>query len=513
MCAALGDPTDEDIDRTHHMVTFDGQMRGWNAQKCLENQSVAHLVQQQSHAINGPNFITALNRIEGVARQRSLARIAIARKVGGLVFPYKAHDELVEDWIDEHAKEVMRDEDYGRSDTVGGLVTRICAILNPALFEWIQVPPFVLDHFACLQPPASSIGARLRSITRSKPRGTKMTSGPSETHECHAYFWARSAQVCDLLSKYAAESCKAEDEGPRDPRQLPLFVTFSDKQRDTSASDMAKDSETPHKPDSPGADASKKDDHQQSTGITLLDGLRILVGLLLLNVLLSYFITGDSFFWGHRAWWTRPNALIAKLRKPVILTDSQLLEFAGQDDSKPIYLALNGTIYDVTAGRRIYGPGGPYNVFAGRDASRAYITGCFAEDNVPDVRGIEWTFIPQDVPRFEETPDSELSEMRKYYRYEMAENALEEVDKGLEHWAKMFRGEKGKDYFEVGYVKREAGWLEKMPSRTLCANAEKKRPKSKFDEKEKYEKGARAFRRARKARKQKGGETVKHDQL
>lgn len=157
-------------------------------------------------------------------------------------------------------------------------------------------------------------------------------------------------------------------------------------------------------------------------------------------------------------------------------------------------------------------------MFAGRDASRAYITGCFADDNVPDVRGIEWTFVPKDVPRFEETPDSELPELRKFYRYEMVEKGLEEVEKTLEHWAKMFRGDKGKDYFEVGYVKREAGWMEKMEPRTLCANAERKRPKEAFDEQEKYERGAKAFRKARKARKQKEKEKeqqepVTHDQL
>jgi hypothetical protein len=53
-----------------------------------------------------------------------------------------------------------------------------------------------------------------------------------------------------------------------------------------------------------------KDD---SPGITLLDGLRIIFGLLLLSSLVSYFVTGDSFIWGYKAWWTRPKALVAKL--------------------------------------------------------------------------------------------------------------------------------------------------------------------------------------------------------
>lgn len=49
-----------------------------------------------------------------------------------------------------------------------------------------------------------------------------------------------------------------------------------------------------------------------------------------------------------------------------------------------------GEVYDVTSNPRIYGPGGSYSFFSGRDASRAYITGCF-DDPVQlthDLRGL-----------------------------------------------------------------------------------------------------------------------------
>ncbi|GFZ08280.1 Steroid-binding protein [Actinidia chinensis var. chinensis] len=53
------------------------------------------------------------------------------------------------------------------------------------------------------------------------------------------------------------------------------------------------------------------------------------------------------------------------------LTLQQLKQYDGTDASKPIYLAVKGQIYDVTTGKSFYGPGGPYAMFAGKDASRA----------------------------------------------------------------------------------------------------------------------------------------------
>ena len=51
-------------------------------------------------------------------------------------------------------------------------------------------------------------------------------------------------------------------------------------------------------------------------------------------------------------------------------------------------LSILGKVYDVTAGRWVYGPRGTYHFFAGRDASRAYVTGCFETHLTHDVRGL-----------------------------------------------------------------------------------------------------------------------------
>ncbi|CAA3032372.1 probable steroid-binding protein 3 [Olea europaea var. sylvestris] len=53
------------------------------------------------------------------------------------------------------------------------------------------------------------------------------------------------------------------------------------------------------------------------------------------------------------------------------LTLQQLKQYDGSDPSKPIYIAVKGRIFDMTSGKSFYGPGGPYGMFAGKDASRA----------------------------------------------------------------------------------------------------------------------------------------------
>ena len=60
-------------------------------------------------------------------------------------------------------------------------------------------------------------------------------------------------------------------------------------------------------------------------------------------------------------------------------TPPELKPFNGEDD-KPVYLAVRGKVFDVTPGKNFYGPGGPYENFAGRDASRGLACGSFDED-------------------------------------------------------------------------------------------------------------------------------------
>ncbi|KAJ7122068.1 cytochrome b5-like heme/steroid binding domain-containing protein, partial [Mycena epipterygia] len=63
----------------------------------------------------------------------------------------------------------------------------------------------------------------------------------------------------------------------------------------------------------------------------------------------------------------------------------QLKEFDGSDLSKPIYVSIKGTVFDVSAKVDVYGAGCSYNIFAGKDGSRGLgMSSLKAEHVLPD---------------------------------------------------------------------------------------------------------------------------------
>ena len=78
----------------------------------------------------------------------------------------------------------------------------------------------------------------------------------------------------------------------------------------------------------------------------------------------------------------------------IALTAEELAEFDGRllpdsTEHAPLYLSVRGRIYDVTAGGPFYGPGKSYHKLVGKDASRAFCTGCLEEPClISDLRGL-----------------------------------------------------------------------------------------------------------------------------
>lgn len=67
----------------------------------------------------------------------------------------------------------------------------------------------------------------------------------------------------------------------------------------------------------------------------------------------------------------------------------ELAQYDGGSGQPKIYLAFLGLVYDVTANEQHYAKGADYNVFAGRDATRAFLTGNFTHDLHDDIRDID----------------------------------------------------------------------------------------------------------------------------
>lgn len=233
-------------------------------------------------------------------------------------------------------------------------------------------------------------------------------------------------------------------------------------------------------------------------GISVLDMIRVLVTLVIASCGLSYYMTNtESLLWGYRPWFTRlpvvkqylvippdqtthnhtkglEDKLLTLLQMQggsVHLTPAQLTLYNGTDPSLPIYLAVNGSIFDVSANRPVYGPGGSYNFFAGRDATRAFVTGCFKEDLTPDLGGVEEMFLP-----IEDVEDERItSAERKIRREREMRLAKEQIKKTVLRWQGFFRNHK--KYFQVGVLEDDGVVDPDKGKRVLCEGAQKQRPK------------------------------------
>lgn len=80
---------------------------------------------------------------------------------------------------------------------------------------------------------------------------------------------------------------------------------------------------------------------------------------------------GVAYFFTHDMPFRRQtDAPVANPGNLPVYTAVSLAHYDGTDDKLPIYIALDGYVYDVTSGKEFYVPGGTYHSIAGKDASQ-----------------------------------------------------------------------------------------------------------------------------------------------
>ncbi|KAI9838084.1 MAG: hypothetical protein M1819_006239 [Sarea resinae] len=322
------------------------------------------------------------------------------------------------------------------------------------------------------QPLNGTNSARLRKQHLGLPLTgtTAMTPGPAVFD---------SSDLTSSSSSSSLSSSNAQGDGLTPSASSSSTKRSHGRRRSSSAAKSSSSSSRKNKTHHPpphgfGAKKGSKAaaDSEDETSVTMLDIVRLVVGLVLLSTVLSYFVTsGTSFVWGvKRPWWAKPAQLQAYINGPIALTPDQLSQYNGTDPTLPIYISLNSTIYDVSASPHIYGPGGMYGFFSGRDATRAFVTGCFREDITADVRGVEDMFLPLYVDDDgKPVPDDEI-----VFSEKALQDAHAKVHKAIAGWQRFF--ENSPKYFRVGWLVLEDGWLEKLPRRPLCEAAQRDRP-------------------------------------
>ncbi|KAL2550369.1 Membrane steroid-binding protein 2 [Forsythia ovata] len=137
----------------------------------------------------------------------------------------------------------------------------------------------------------------------------------------------------------------------------------------------------------------------------------VALGLAVYYTLSSLFGSSDD---GHQHQRSRGiEEKIEPLPPPVQLgeiTDEELKQYDGSDPKKPLLMAIKGQIYDVSQSRMFYGPGGPYALFAGKDASRALAKMSFEDKDLNgDLNGLG-------VFELEALQDWEYKFMSKYVK-------------------------------------------------------------------------------------------------
>jgi predicted heme/steroid binding protein len=92
--------------------------------------------------------------------------------------------------------------------------------------------------------------------------------------------------------------------------------------------------------------------------LLIVAGVLVILGAVFLAVYMNKFFRTDE------------RAIVSGAENFPQYTTAMLSGYDGVDQQLPIYLALDGYVYDVTSGREFYGVDGTYHMLAGKDASQ-----------------------------------------------------------------------------------------------------------------------------------------------
>ena len=76
-------------------------------------------------------------------------------------------------------------------------------------------------------------------------------------------------------------------------------------------------------------------------------------------------LTTCPIYWFHDVDRSTSLHSVVRTSSDSVFTEEDLAMYDGTDTSRAIYLALLGSVYDVSSGRKHYGPDGSYGFFSG----------------------------------------------------------------------------------------------------------------------------------------------------
>ncbi|EIN10814.1 cytochrome b5 [Punctularia strigosozonata HHB-11173 SS5] len=168
-------------------------------------------------------------------------------------------------------------------------------------------------------------------------------------------------------------------------RPFLAYKEYRDKQEKEHQAWMERKKEREEKLAKGEAVGPEEPDPTEEREVGCIGLLKFFTILLVITLLAGKFFTGD-YLWDYQGKWRSLKAYIPNGDQ--LITEKQLAQHDGSDSNKPLWLAIDGDVYDVSSNRKTYGPGGSYHGMAGIDAARAFGTGCFKDHRTHDLRGM-----------------------------------------------------------------------------------------------------------------------------